>query len=173
MSDTPRDMSEQWRQAHNECFRAVQASSTVRRPRAACPRARETPSVASTALRHDCLAALQHGDESGDFSGAPARCPHVVYAKRVWSQINRDNVARLIKAGRMTEHGQRQVDAAKADGRWAAAYAPIRTATEAGIPADLRAAIGASPPARAKFRTLSRMNIFALAKSGCGRSCTA
>src|SRR5262245_50029565 len=38
--------------------------------------------------------------------------------KSVWSQINRDHVARLIAAGRMTAQGQRQVDAAKADGRW-------------------------------------------------------
>ena len=64
-------------------------------------------------------------------------------AKSIWSQINRDHVARLIKAGRMTPHGQRQVDAAKADGRWDAAYAPIRSASQATIPADLRAAIEA------------------------------
>ena len=48
-------------------------------------------------------------------------------AKSVWSQINRNHVAGLTKAGRMTPHGKRHVDAAKADGRWAAAYAPIRT----------------------------------------------
>jgi uncharacterized protein YdeI (YjbR/CyaY-like superfamily) len=83
--------------------------------------------------------------------------------KSVWSQINRDHVARLTAAGRMTAHGQGQVDAARSDGRWAAAYAPIRTVTEAGIPRDLRAAIGASPRARRTFRTLSRMNLFALA----------
>ena len=41
--------------------------------------------------------------------------------KSAWSQINRGHVARLASAGRMTEHGQRQVDAAKADGRWRAA----------------------------------------------------
>ena len=39
-------------------------------------------------------------------------------AKSMWSQVNRDHVARLIAAGRMTAHGQRQIDAAKADGRW-------------------------------------------------------
>ena len=50
-------------------------------------------------------------------------------ARSIWSQINRDNVARLTAAGRMTPHGKRQIDAAKADGRWAAAYAPIRNAT--------------------------------------------
>lgn len=84
-------------------------------------------------------------------------------AKSVWSQINRDHVARLTAAGRMTPHGQRQVDAAKADGRWAAAYAPIRHASEATIPEDLRAAIEANPRARKTVLTLGRMNLFALA----------
>ena len=84
-------------------------------------------------------------------------------AKSVWSQINRDNIARLKKAGRMTPHGQRQVDAAKADGRWQAAYAPIRLATRDTVPADLRAAIDANPRARKTFATLGRQNLFALA----------
>lgn len=84
-------------------------------------------------------------------------------AKSVWSQINRVHVERLIAAGRMTPHGQRHIDAAKADGRWDAAYAPIRSATEASIPADLRAAIDANPRALKTFRTLSRQNLFALA----------
>jgi len=84
-------------------------------------------------------------------------------AKSVWSQINREHVARLTKAGRMTPHGQKQIDAARADGRWAAAYAPIRSASEAGIPKDLRAAIGASAKARKMFRLLNRQNLFALA----------
>jgi uncharacterized protein YdeI (YjbR/CyaY-like superfamily) len=83
--------------------------------------------------------------------------------KSIWSQVNRDNVARLTKAGRMTPHGQKQVDAARADGRWAAAYAPIRTVTEAGVPRDLRDAIGRSARARKAFRALSRINLFALA----------
>jgi uncharacterized protein YdeI (YjbR/CyaY-like superfamily) len=84
-------------------------------------------------------------------------------ARSVWSQINREHVARLAAAGRMTSHGQRQVDAAKADGRWDAAYAPIRSATKDTIPDDLRAAIDASPRARKMFGTLGRMNLFALA----------
>lgn len=84
-------------------------------------------------------------------------------AKSVWSQVNRDNVDRLTAAGRMTPEGQRQVDAAKADGRWAAAYAPIRSATEATVPDDLRFAIEANPRARRTFRTLRRQNLFALA----------
>jgi uncharacterized protein YdeI (YjbR/CyaY-like superfamily) len=83
--------------------------------------------------------------------------------RSVWSQINREHVARLTAAGRMTPHGQRQVDAAKADGRWDAAYAPLRSATKDTIPDDLRAAIEASPRARKTFRTLGRQNLFALA----------
>jgi uncharacterized protein YdeI (YjbR/CyaY-like superfamily) len=82
--------------------------------------------------------------------------------KSMWSQVNRENVARLTAAGRMTPYGQREVDAAKADGRWDAAYAPIRSASEATIPADLRAAIEASPRARKTFGSLGRMNLFAL-----------
>jgi len=83
--------------------------------------------------------------------------------RSVWSQINREHVARLTAAGRMTPHGQRQVDAARADGRWDAAYAPIRRATTDTIPADLRRAIDASPRARKTFATLGRQNLFALA----------
>ena len=83
-------------------------------------------------------------------------------ARSIWSQINRDHVARLTAAGRMTPHGQRQVDAARADGRWDAAYAPIRSASEGTIPEDLRAAIEANPRAQKTFRTLGRPNLFAL-----------
>lgn len=83
--------------------------------------------------------------------------------KSIWSQINRDHVARLTAEGRMTPHGQRHVDAAKADGRWDAAYAPIRSTSKESIPADLRAAIDANPKARRTFQTLGRTNLFALA----------
>ncbi|HEY5807000.1 MAG TPA: YdeI/OmpD-associated family protein [Povalibacter sp.] len=83
--------------------------------------------------------------------------------KSVWSQINRGRVQRLVEAGRMTPHGQSHIDAARTDGRWQSAYAPIRNASHASMPKDLRAAINASPQARATFRKLSRMNLFALA----------
>src|SRR5918995_7516095 len=83
-------------------------------------------------------------------------------AKSLWSQINREHVARLTKTGRMTPHGQRHVDAAKADGRWDSAYAPMRKATAATLPNDLREAIEASPRARKTFRSLGRQNRYAL-----------
>ena len=84
-------------------------------------------------------------------------------ARSAWSQINREHVARLTAEGRMQPPGLRQVDAASADGRWDAAYAPMRAATEASIPGDLRAAIDANPRARETFETLGRRNFFALA----------
>jgi len=84
-------------------------------------------------------------------------------ARSIWSQINRASIARLTKEGRMTPHGQRQVDAAKADGRWDAAYAPIRKASASTVPADLRAAIDANPLARKTFESLGRMVLFRLA----------
>jgi uncharacterized protein YdeI (YjbR/CyaY-like superfamily) len=79
--------------------------------------------------------------------------------KSSWSQINVDNVARLVKEGRMTEHGLRAVEAAKADGRWDRAYR-IKGTT---MPADLQAAIDAEPKARRMFDKLSAQNRFALA----------
>ena len=83
-------------------------------------------------------------------------------AKSGWSQINREHVARLIASGRMTPHGQRHVDAAKADGRWDAAYAPMRSVDASSLPEDLRAAIKANPRARKRLETLPRADLFAL-----------
>lgn len=77
--------------------------------------------------------------------------------KSLWSQVNKDNVARLIDEGRMTEHGLRHVDLAKADGRWDASY---KTTMEP--PEDLLAAIEASPAASEFYRTLTAQNRFAL-----------
>lgn len=84
-------------------------------------------------------------------------------AKSVWSQVNRKNVARLIREGRMTQHGLAQVNAAKKDGRWAAAYAPIRSASAGSLPRDLRDAIRANASAERTFETLNKLNLFALA----------
>ena len=83
-------------------------------------------------------------------------------ARSIWSQINRDHVRRLTEAGRMQPAGQQQVDAAKADGRWDAAYAPMRSASAASIPDDLRSAIAANRRAEKTFSTLGRQNLFAL-----------
>lgn len=80
--------------------------------------------------------------------------------KSLWSQINVENVARLLKQSRMTEHGLQHVDAAKADGRWNRAY---RGGKEMTIPDDLLAAINAEPKAKKMLQQLNAQNRFALA----------
>lgn len=78
--------------------------------------------------------------------------------KSVWSQINRDKVEALTKAGLMRPSGQAEVDKAKADGRWDAAYSVSKTE----VPEDLLAAIEADEAAAEFYRTLSAQNRFAL-----------
>lgn len=76
-----------------------------------------------------------------------------------WSKINTERVARLSDEARMKPAGIKQVAAAKADGRWDAAYAGQR---DMEMPADLMTAITASPEAAAFFNHLNRQNRFAL-----------
>src|SRR5688572_14582464 len=80
-------------------------------------------------------------------------------SRSIWSQRNVANVARLEAAGLILPAGRAAVDAAKADGRWTAAYAP---ASQAQVPADLQAAIAADPAAQAMFDVLTNTNRFAL-----------
>jgi uncharacterized protein YdeI (YjbR/CyaY-like superfamily) len=79
--------------------------------------------------------------------------------RSIWSRRNVENVARLEAAGLMLPAGRAAVEAAKADGRWAAAYAPPSEMEE---PADLLAAIAADPAAQAMFDVLTRTNRFSL-----------
>ena len=76
-----------------------------------------------------------------------------------WSARNVAHVERLVREGRMTEAGRAAVDAAKSDGRWAAAYAGPASAT---MPADLLAAIAAVPQAQAMYDVLTAQNRYAL-----------
>ena len=80
-------------------------------------------------------------------------------ARSTWSQINRDKVAALIAAGRMRPPGQAEIDRAKADGRWDAAYAGSKSIV---VPDDLAAALAARPKAKAFFATLSSQNRYAI-----------
>jgi uncharacterized protein YdeI (YjbR/CyaY-like superfamily) len=76
-----------------------------------------------------------------------------------WSKINRDKAAEFIEKGAMKPAGLREVERAKADGRWDAAYAGQRTAT---IPDDLRQALEHNDRARTFFATLDSRNRFAI-----------
>lgn len=76
-----------------------------------------------------------------------------------WSRINRDTVERLTAEGRMRPAGLAEVERAKADGRWAAAYEGQRSTT---VPDDLRRELDARPAAREFFETLTSQNRYAI-----------
>jgi uncharacterized protein YdeI (YjbR/CyaY-like superfamily) len=76
-----------------------------------------------------------------------------------WSKINCGKATELIEQGRMRPAGLKEVERAKADGRWDAAYDGPRTAT---VPDDLQAALDADDGARAFFATLNATNRYAI-----------
>src|SRR4051794_32426556 len=76
-----------------------------------------------------------------------------------WSRINRDKAEELIAAGRMRPSGLEQVEAAKADGRWHAAYEGQRRAK---VPADLQAELDRSEAAAKFFAELDAANRYAI-----------
>lgn len=77
----------------------------------------------------------------------------------LWSQRNIGLVEALIAEGRMRERGHAEIERAKADGRWARAYAPSSTAE---VPDDLTAALEVSTAAAATFATLNAQNRYAV-----------
>ena len=79
-------------------------------------------------------------------------------ARSRWSQINREKVTELIEQGRMTPAGLAQVEAAKEDGRWEAAYAPQSSRT---VPEDFQRALNENPAAKEFFATLRGMRRYA------------
>ena len=76
-----------------------------------------------------------------------------------WSRINREKAERLIAGGRMRPTGMREVEAARADGRWDAAYEGQRTI---GVPPDLARALADNDEAREFFATLNSVNRYAI-----------
>ena len=80
-------------------------------------------------------------------------------ARSKWSKINCGKVDALIAAGRMKPTGLLQVEAARADGRWEAAYAGSRDIV---VPEDLLSALDANPKAKAFFATLKSANRYAI-----------
>lgn len=80
-------------------------------------------------------------------------------ARSPWSEINQEKVRVLIGAGRMQPAGQAEIDRAKQDGRWDAAYKGSRTIE---IPPDLQVELDADPAAAAFFATLSSQNRYSI-----------
>lgn len=76
-----------------------------------------------------------------------------------WSQVNREKAERLIAEGRMKGPGLAEVERARADGRWDAAYAPQ---SRAAVPDDLQAELDRRPEAKTFFEGLSSQNRYAI-----------
>jgi uncharacterized protein YdeI (YjbR/CyaY-like superfamily) len=79
--------------------------------------------------------------------------------RSVWSKRNRERALALMEAGRMRPAGLAEVERAKGDGRWEAAYDSSKTAE---VPPDLQAALDANAGAKAFFATLDRGNRYAV-----------
>jgi len=80
-------------------------------------------------------------------------------ARSIWSKINREKALALIANGRMQPAGLAEIERAERDGRWEAAY---DSQSKAEVPADLAAALAASPAAQAFFATLDSANRYAV-----------
>jgi uncharacterized protein YdeI (YjbR/CyaY-like superfamily) len=96
----------------------------------------------------------KYDDESWIIKFTPRR------EKSIWSKRNKENVARLIKTNRMTEHGLREVERAKADGRWDAAYDSPK---EMKMPKDFMDELKKDKEAYDFFKTLNKTNTYAIA----------
>jgi uncharacterized protein YdeI (YjbR/CyaY-like superfamily) len=81
-------------------------------------------------------------------------------AKGGWSKINVAHVDRLIKEGQMTPAGLKEVEAAKADGRWAAAYDSPANAT---VPPEFVEELARNPKAKQFYATLNKANLYSIA----------
>jgi uncharacterized protein YdeI (YjbR/CyaY-like superfamily) len=121
--------------------------------------------VSPTSLSHDDALdeALCHGWIDGQTKRIDAATFRQRFTPRrtrsTWSLRNIEHVERLAATGRMHPAGLAEVDRAKADGRWEAAYAGPATIE---VPPDLTAALAASPDAAAMFDTLTSQNRYAI-----------
>lgn len=125
--------------------------------------AKKGSGVASVSKAEAIDAALCHGWIDGQLDPYDAAHWLIRFTPRKprskWSRINRTRALELVAEGRVRPAGLAQIDAAKADGRWDAAYAPASTAE---VPDDLAAALDANPTAAAFFATLTGANRYAI-----------
>lgn len=113
------------------------------------------PGALEVALCHGWIDGQRKGDGEQHFlQRFTPRTP-----RSTWSKINRDKALKLIDEGRMQPAGLAEVERARADGRWDAAYDAQSIAT---VPPDLQAALDANPKAAAFFATLDSRNRYAV-----------
>jgi uncharacterized protein YdeI (YjbR/CyaY-like superfamily) len=118
--------------------------------------------VASVSYSDAVNTALCYGWIDGQKAGGEASWVQkfTPRAKRsIWSKVNRERVAALIKAGRLRAAGEAEVERAQKDGRWEAAYDSPRTSA---VPPDFQAALDKSKTAAAFFATLNSANRYAI-----------
>lgn len=125
--------------------------------------AKKGSGTASVSKAEAIDAALSHGWIDGQLGRWDERAFIVRFTPRrprsKWSEVNRERAEQLVAEGRMRPAGLAQIEAAKADGRWDAAYAP---ASRAEVPPDLAAALAERPEAAAFFATLTGANRYAI-----------
>lgn len=125
--------------------------------------AKKAPGIVSLTYAEALEGALCYGWIDGQKAALDEQCWLQKFtprrAKSIWSKINCDKANALIKAGRMQEAGLRQVELARADGRWEAAYAGQRDIT---IPEDLQRELDKNQQAQDFFNTLDRTNRYAI-----------
>jgi uncharacterized protein YdeI (YjbR/CyaY-like superfamily) len=113
------------------------------------------PEVLDAAIAHGWIDAVRRGhDDTYFLQRFTPRGP-----RSKWSKINRDKATQLIESGRMTPAGLREVERAKADGRWDAAYESQRNMP---VPDDLQRELDADPKAREFFESLNSQNRYAI-----------
>lgn len=119
--------------------------------------------VASVTWEDCVVASLAYGwiDGIKKSLGADAYIQRLTPRKKAsaWSKRNRDHAERLIAAGQMLPAGLAQVQAAKADGRWDAAYAGP---AQMQIPAEFLAKLAQHPAAQQMFASLNKQNLYAI-----------
>jgi uncharacterized protein YdeI (YjbR/CyaY-like superfamily) len=125
--------------------------------------AKKSAKAASVSRQEAIDGALCHGWIDGQLDKFDADWWLVRFTPRKsgskWSEKNRDRALVLMKEGRLTAAGLHEIERAKADGRWDAAYAPQSTAA---IPDDLDAALAKNQKARVFFATLDGANRYAI-----------
>lgn len=125
--------------------------------------AKQAAGVASVSKAEAIDSALCHGWIDGQLNPFDEHWWLIRFTPRKprskWSKKNRRRAEELIAAGRMAPAGLAEIDAAKTDGRWHAAYP---SQSEASVPDDLAAALDAVPAAQAFFDTLTGANRYAI-----------
>jgi len=149
--------------AEGRAFEAWLAAQPADAPGLWLKLAKQGSAIASLSKAEAIDAALCHGWVDGQLNPYDEGCWLIRFTPRKprskWSQKNRERAEQLIAEGRMCSRGMAEIEAARADGRWDAAYP---SASKAEVPPDLQAALDANPDAAAFFATLTGANRYAI-----------